>query len=265
MQRKNRYQKYIFLLVLCFLCIFPQTVSAKDKNLNKNSSITLSDSESYTSSESYTWMQYKAPADGYLTITVADAASSSDHAKGYLALYNSTKATLLSSKNIFYNTTYSNNAYWQQFTFGMVKGQTYYLRVKPENAVKISRSFKKVTDKSGALQSAALTLKKNKAKTGLMPAGVSNTDWYQLTLTKKQKIRLYYKAKTNGCYKLSVYSGSKCIGTRNVYYTSGQKKLTICQYQKSTGKTFGMEKGIYYVKIEKADTLTSGYYTLKCK
>lgn len=265
MQIKNTAQRCVFLLVLCFLCILPQKISAKEANFTKNSSVTISQAECYATSGSYTWIQYKASADGYLTVQASDLSSGTEPAKGYIALYNSTRTTLLSPKTIFYNTTYSKNPYWCKFQFGLLKGQTYYLRIKAENAVKLSCSFKKVSDKSGALQTNALTLKKDKKKTGLIPAGVSNADWYKLKLTKKQKIRLYYNAKTSGSFRISIYSEAKCVGTKTVYYTSGEKKLTLCQYQKSTDKTSGMEKGTYYVKIERADATSSGYYTIKWK
>ncbi len=263
MKVRNLYKQFIVLTVLCFLCMLPQKVSAKEASFTKNSSVTISESESYAASGSYTWIKYKASADGYLKVQASALEGSTDGAKGYIALYDSTKAKLLSSKTIFYNTTYSSNPYWCKFYFGLSKGQTYYLRIKAENGVKLLRSFQKVSDKSGALQTSALTLKKNTSKTGLIPAGVVNTDWYQIKLTKKQKIRLYYNAKTSGSFKISIYSGTKCIGTRNVYFTSELKKLTLCQYQKSTGKTTGMEKGVYYVKIERTDTTSSGYYKLK--
>lgn len=263
MQIRNIFKKCILLLILCFLCMLPQEVSAKEASFTKNSSVTIAENESYAVSGSYTWIKYKASADGYLTVSASDVVSGTENAKGYIALYDSTKTKLLSTKTIFYNTTYSKNPYWCKFTFGLVKGQTYYLRIKAENAVKLSRSFKKVSDKSGALQSSALTIKKDKSKTGLIPAGISNTDWYRIKLTKKQKIRLYYNAQTSGSFRISIYSGTKCIGSRIVYYTSEQKKLTLCQYQKSTDKTSGMEKGVYYVKIERADAASSGYYKIK--
>ena len=84
-----------------------------------------------------------------------------------------------------------------------------------------------------------------------------------MKLTKRQRLRLYYNAKTNGSFKLSVYSGSKRIGSRNLYYTAGQRKITLYQKKMSDKKQTGMNPGDYYIKIERANTVSSGYYKIK--
>lgn len=256
-------------ILFCLMCFLPLRVSAADKekereyDFNENKTVTVSDKRSYAATEKYTWLKYKPAADGYLTITVSDAQGAEEAAKGYIALYNSKKTGLLSSNAIFYNTTHSKNRFWYQFTFGMLKGQEYYIRIKAENAAEFSRAFTKVKDVSGISRIKAKNLKKNKARMGLIPAGVSNTDWYQINLTQKQKIRLYYNAKTSGSFKLSVYMGTRLIGRKNIYYTSGQRKLTLCQRKGSSTKKSGMNAGKYYIKIERANTTSSGYYKIK--
>ncbi len=227
----RRYRRYMFFVLVCMVCIVPRIVSADDRvkekekeyDFNQNKNVTISNQKSYESSGAYTWLKYKAAADGYLTVRISNPAGAVSHARGYLALYNSTKGTLLSSKSIFYNAAHSQNAYWHTFTFGMREKQEYYIRVRAENAVSISRTFTKTNDKSGALQSKALKLKKNKMKTGLIPAGISNTDWYKIKLTKSQRLRLYYNVKnqrlfsddylrriqTNRCEKDVLYFGDK--------------------------------------------------------
>lgn len=267
---KKKPQSFFLVLfaAFCILCMVPETALAAEKeyNFNKKTTVTIAESDSHGVSGNYTWLRYKPSADGYLTVTMSDPDNFASHAKGYLALYNQTKGTALSSKSIFYNTEHSKKAYWYKFAFGMQKGQTYYLRIRSENAVKITRTFKKTNDKSGSTREAALTLKKNKTKTGLIPAGVSNADWYKVKLTKKQKIRFYYNAKVSGVsgsFKLSVYSGNKLMASRNFYYTANQRKYTLCWQNKTTGKTEGMEAGTYYIKIERANSTSSGYYKIK--
>lgn len=267
MARKILQKSCIMFLMVCLLAAIPQQIYAEEKTFDFNNvkEVTLLDQESYGTTEGYTWIQYKPAADGYLTIKVSALTGATDSATGYLTLYDSTKKRVLSSKSIFYNTKNSENAYWYQIIFGLQKDQIYYIRVKALNGVKITRSFKKVNDKSGQSQVSAIELKKKKVKTGLITADSSTADWYKIKIDKSQKIHLYYNAKTSGSFRVSVYSGKKRLGSRNIYYTKGYKKITIYQYQSSTGKNVGMNPGEYYFKIEKADSLSSGYYKIKWK
>ena len=266
---RKKYKICIVSVMLCFLFFLPQNIFAADSDkskekeydLNKNKTVTISETASYANSDKYTWLKYKPAADGYLTVDVSVSEESAGDAKGYLALYDSTKTRLLSSSTIFYNTAHSDNSYWYKFIFGLQKDNVYYIRIKSEGAVEFTRKFTKVKDVSGVSRAKAKKLNKNKVKTGLIPAGVSNVDWYRIELTKKQNLRLYYNAKTSGSFKLSVYMGTKQIGTRNIYYTSGQRKLTLSL--KVNGKKSGMNAGKYYIKIERANTMSSGYYKIK--
>ncbi len=265
---RNKFQIYIVAAVFCILCMVPKTVFAADTeyDFNKKKTVSITEKNCYAESGNSTWLKYKASADGYIKVQIKTPEGAAAPSKGYLALYSSTKRTILSEKAIFYNAANSGNPYWNRFIFGVKKGQTYYIRVRGENAVNLSRKFTKVNDKSGSTQTKALNLKQNKAKTGLIPAGTYNVDWYKIKLTKKQKIRLYYNAKvsgTSGSFKLSIYSGKKLQSVKNIYYTAAQRKITICRYHPSTRKTSALEAGTYYIKVERANTTSSGYYKLK--
>lgn len=268
MAMRKKYQYFILLAAFCVLCMIPKTVSAVEKeyDLNKKDTVTISKKNSYGASGNHTWLRYKPSADGYLTIKMSDPKNAQSHASGYIALFNQTKQTALSSKAIFYNTEHAKNAYWNKFVFGVQKGQTYYLRIQGENAVKITRKFTITNDQSGATRETARNLKAKAAVKGLIPAGVFNADWYKIHLTKRQRISFYYDAKvsgTGGSFKVSVYSGTKLIASRNLYYTSGQRKFNICRQNKTTKKMTGMEAGTYYVKIERANVSSSGFYKFK--
>lgn len=261
---------FLVFATLCIFSLLPVTVLAADTeyDLNKKKTVTITDRASYDASGKYTWLKYQPKSDGYLTLRISNPSGALENAKGYLALYNSTKGSLLSSKTIFYNMANSKNAYWRKFTFGLRKGQVYYIRVKSDNAVKLAREFKKVKDKSGSLKTNAYSLKKNKTSVGLIPAGSVNADWYKINLTKKQKINLYYNAKisgTGGSFRISVYADKRLIGVRNIYYTSSQRRITLCQYNKTTRKTTSLNTGVYYLKIERANLTSSGYYKIKWK
>lgn len=249
--------------IFFLLALVPQQVHGADKSFNKTAAVTLTDKESYSAAKDYVWIKYKPSADGYLTIRASDASAGSSGAKGYLALFDSTKKQILSSKSIYYHTGNTKNPYWFKITFGLRGKQEYYIRVKAQNAVTLSATFQKVNDKSGDLQSTALEIKAKKKKTGLFPAGTTTADWYKLTLKKAQKLHLYYQARTSGSFRISIYAGTRRLAARNIYYTFKQQKLTLYRLQNSTGKKLGMDAGVYYIKVEKADVTSSGYYTLK--
>ncbi len=265
---RKSYKLCMMLLLFGFLCMLPNSIHAADKkkeqefDFNSNKTVTVSEDKSYAQTEKYTWLKYKAAADGYLTVEVLDPDGAYENAKGYLALYNSSKTSLLSSSSIFYNTANREKSIWYKFTFGMLKGQEYFIRVRSENAVGLTRSFTKVKDVSGPTRIKAAKLKKNKLRTGLIPAGVTNADWYLIELTKKQNLRLYYSAKTNGSFKLSFYMGAKRIASRNIYQTAEQQKLVL-RLKKTSGKQSGMNPGKYYIKIERANSTSSGFYKIK--
>ena len=255
----------ILFAVFILICIVPKPSFASDRsvNFNKKKSVVIKEADCYAKSGNYTWLRYKPSANGYLSVKASTPQNALSFSKGYLALYDSTKSRVLSSKQIFYNTMHSGTAYWSPFIFGLEKGNVYYIRVKGENAVAFSRKFTKVSDKSGASYTSALSLKKNKMKTGLIPAGVSNADWYKITLTKQQNLRLYYNAKTHGKFKLTLYYGTQPVGVRYVYYTQKLQKIIFSMtYQ---NKKIGMRPGTYYVKMERENASSSGYYKLKWK
>lgn len=262
---KNIYRKYLFLLLFCVLCMLPQQIYAEDKEIdfNKKKKVAITDTESFTATNSYVWLKYVPKADGYLTIQVTDAENGIANATGYVTLYDSAKTTVLSSKSIFYNTTYRNNAYWNKFSFGLVKDQTYYFRIKADNAVTLTRKFTKTKDKSGDVSGSALELKKNKYKVGMIPAGISDVDWYRIQLTKPQKLQLYYNVKTNGSFRIFIYYGSQLIGTRNIYHTPKARKIIFSL--KTNDKKTGMKTGTYYIRVERNTTDSSGYYKIKWK
>lgn len=189
----KKYRGCIIFMVICLLSLFPQRINAAETekvyNLNKKKTVTISDEDSYEESGKYTWLKYKASADGYLRVQISapetEELEDGERTAGYIALYNDTMTRLLSSKSIFYNTAHSDNKYWSRFFFGMQKGRTYYIRVKAENKVKFTREFQKVKDRSGNSRKTAKKLNKNKSRKGLICAGVSKADWYKIELTKK--------------------------------------------------------------------------------
>ena len=258
------------LAIFFLLFMLPQMAFAADKekqkekeyNFNEEKTVVISEEKSYAVSDEYTWLKYKSSADGCLTVQVSDPDGTQGGARGYIALYNSTKSRALSPNTIFYNTAHTAKNIWRTFTFGLSKGQEYYLRIRAENAVQITRKFTKIKDVSGISRAKAKKLNKNKARTGLIPANSSAADWYRIDLAKKQKIGLYYSANTTGSFKMTVFAGKRRLGSRNISYTAGQK-VTIMQSEGQNDKKKGMPPGKYYIKMEQANALASGSYKLK--
>lgn len=246
-----------------------QEQKIKDKSFNKNKNITIRPEETFNNAREYIWISYQPKSDGYLTIQNVNVGNV--QANGYLALYNKTKNVVLSSKSIAYSGKYSgkNSAanYWTRNVFGLRKGETYYIRVKAFTVVTLKSSFKKLEDKAGALQTKALNIKQNKKKTGLIPAGGTTPDWYKITLKKNQKLKLYYEINTKGSFRLSFWSGRRRLASR-VLSSLGEQKMTIAVEKTDTKgrKVYkALPKGTYYVKMEPASSLSSGYYTLRWK
>lgn len=262
---KRKYYRGILVMLIYLFCVFPETASAAEQeyDLNKHNRIIIAQSESYAASGRYTWLKYVPSEDGCLTIHISSPENSAGNATGYIALFNSTKSSRLSSKAIFYNTAHQNNPFWYEFTFGLRKNQTYYVRVRGDNAAAVSAAFTKINDKSGSSKEKAKVLKKNKTRTGFIPAGASKTGWHKIKLTKKKRLRLYYSAKTSGSFRMTIYRGKQVIGRRNIYYTSGERKIVLYQYSTATKKKTGMKKGNYFITIERANAASSGSYQLR--
>ncbi|MCM1257226.1 MAG: hypothetical protein NC307_05180 [Roseburia sp.] len=274
--RKIRMEKEIkifFGIVAMMLMVVLEntTVSAADRNFNKTSTISISDAEAHYVSGKYTWIKYKAPKNGYITITAQFGSRKYNVSQGYWRLYASNKKTALSESNknqLSYSVGVGNTGskYARQSIFGVKKGTTYYLRVQAYDGVKISCKFKEVKEKCAKKRSKAPILKKNKTVTGLIFPKDKNKDWYKIQIKKAQYIQLFYDIKTDGKFKISICSiiGSK-LQSGKFGYTSSTRRLMIKQHNSVTNKNSKMNAGTYYIKVEPVDKYSSGYYKLKWK
>ena len=88
----------------------------------------------------------------------------------------------------------------------------------------------------------------------------------------KQKIRISVEVQSNGVYStdgitLSLYkSNGSRIGSPCKFYRTYPKDV-ITAYMKNslTGKTYGMDKGTYYIKMERSSSTSTGAYSLSWK
>lgn len=190
------------------------------------------------------YFKFTAVNSGYIT-------TYGDKSAGYyqVALCNSSKKALSGNTYLGYNPTY-----------GVKKGTTYYIKVVSSYNSSGGYTFKlvnnKISEKSGSKKSKAVTIKKSTTKKGTIVAGSSQTDWYKFKLTSKKSVKIYLKGHTNDQLKITVYKGSKKIGSRIFYYSDASRTL------ESAGK---WSKGTYYIKIQRANSKSSGWYSLKWK
>lgn len=145
--------------------------------------------------------------------------------------------------------------------YGVTKGKTYYIRVTMPYAnttgfYAFSVKNSKISEKSGTKKSKAVTIKKNKTIKGTIQAGSSQADWYKFKLTSKKKVIINMKGCTNSQLKIIVYKGSKKI--KSFIYDNSKESLLL----KSSGK---WSKGTYYIKVQRANSYSSGWYSLKWK
>lgn len=283
MEKKLNFLKkswLMFCVILFLLGCFPSEVSAANRDFNKKSTVEISEKKDYSHTKSYTWLKYKAPENGYITIKaknrrksespkqpeeqdakaadVTETDTTDDDAvscaKGSVRLFDSKKKSALSSR-YQYDTDDKVSAH--TVVYGVKKKETYYLRVNAKGAVAFQLKFTKVNESSGSVKSKAKELKKNKQVRGIIAAGDKTADWYKLKVPKKQTLHFYYAGKANEKLRFT-FSGTY-IKTTSRYVTRGNTKLM------HTYSAERVQPGTYYVKVERSDSQSSGYYILKWK
>lgn len=256
----------IFCLILIFGGVLPSRKVRASENFNSNPTVTIPEEKSYSVTGAYTWIKYKAPKNGYITVAAEFGSRKYNRSEGYWRLYASNKKTALSEKNIPYSVGVYNTGskHARQSIFGVKKGTTYYLRVQAYDGVRISCKFKEVKEKCGNKRSKAPVLKKNKSVTGLILPKDKNKDWYKIRIKKAQYIQLFYDIKSDGKFKISFCSiiGSK-LQSGKFGYTSSARRLVMKQHNSVTNKNSKINAGTYYIKVEPVNKYSSGYYRLR--
>ncbi|WP_031200991.1 hypothetical protein [Eubacterium sp. 14-2] len=272
-----------FMMVSVFAVATPQQAEAAGELSLKGkgtSTATISDEECWGATEEANFIKFKSNVTGYVTIKISNNSSLvSGGAYGYITL-NKSKTSALGQTREYFDTSKSSVYYTR--TYGVKKGSTYYFKVESVGGVKVKATVTSLNKGSNTSRGKAKTLKQNKTAKGVIIAGDKSVDWYKIKLTKKQQLKLSYSAKTNGL----------AVSNSSAYCTSGIK-VTLC---KSNGKPFisgsnnydamnlkypkdtttyflenqygarsGINPGTYYVKVERYNKTSSGYYTLKWK
>ena len=265
----NRIVSFVLAAVMMLSVIAvigPETVSAAEFSINGSGSVTITDLDTYNAyyANEDQWIKYTAPksGNGYVKFTIECASDMGldNYSDGTWCLFDRNKKQISTIDKFDTSQTAS---YFKSIIFGVQKGKTYYLRVDNYPGVKVTAKFTKVTEKSGASKKKAVNIKKGKTVKGTILAGSKTADWYKFKLTKDQYVKISYSAKTNRGIRFTVYNGSKSIGSVSQSYAS---EKTSSQYivNARTNKKLKVKKGTtYYVKVERYDTNSSGYYTFK--
>lgn len=200
------------------------------------------------------YFKYKAAKTGKVTVTFSYEYGS------YLTLTNSKKKAL--SDEEWVSTGTNNNKY----VFAVKKGVTYYFKVSTNgtsgttaagngNLHTINVKNTAVSAKGGSSKKKAATIKYNKTVKGLISAGDKTAKWYKITLKSGKKPAFILNGNVTGTLKVQILNKrGKVITTSN---WSGVKS----QYN-SWGS---WKKGTYYIKVTRANSLSSGYFTIKNK
>lgn len=216
---------------------------------NRNTTITYY-TGNYSSSAPDLYIKYKAPANGYLTLTA-------NSGSGYVTLCNAKKKALSTKDTI--HSEYTNN----KSVYGVKKGTTYYVKVNSyENTFALNLKTTAISEKSGASKKKAKTMAVNKNVKGTIVAGTKTADWYKIVLTKSSRVTINVKSSSNGNLKISVYKGSSSYGSGSMSGINYSNQfISVNKY--NTSQRVRWTKGTYYVKVERGNSTSSGYYTLK--
>lgn len=250
------------VMAVSVLTVMPEEVSAADYTIGGSGTqkITISDAESYYATYDYAWINFKPAATGYVTFSVSNASTLDNYANGSWGLFDTNKKQISTIDT--FNTS-KDESYFKNNVYGVQKGKTYYLRVGAVVGASITAKFTKVSEKSGSKKSKAKTIKKGKTVKGVIVANSKASDWYKFKVTKDQYLKISYSAKTNYGIKMTLYEGSRTLGSVNPNYTSTKTKSTYVVNYYTNKKTKVKAGTTYYVKVSRYNANSSGYYTLK--
>ena len=205
----------------------------------------------------------KPAKSGYIKVTLKERGYSSS--SGYVTLLNKNKKAV-SKKLSFISGSSTSKA-----VFGVKKGVTYYIKVANCSGSS-SKAFVYETKFSNVKATVRSNTKKSKAKkltrkasyiSTVMPANnKSGNQWYKFKVTKKRKTVIKVDAKNlvSGTTKISVYAGSKFIGSSTI---SNGRGGDVNAFTVTNSTTYGKaNSGTYYVKIHKSQK-ANGVYKIK--
>ncbi|WMJ86687.1 PPC domain-containing protein [Anaerocolumna sp. MB42-C2] len=175
--------------------------------------------------------------------------------------YSSYVTLLSSSKKALSDKTYSSLAN-SNVCFAVNKG-TYYLKVESSAELfRVKYTFKAISDGSGTSKAKAKKLTAGKSLAGIVTATdkTGKVDWYKVTLTKSQAVKITFTGSvSSGKIKLDFYGGGISGSITETLDTVDEDASFAAETLTSTK----LPKGTYYIKITKGTKNTSGFYNIK--
>lgn len=264
-------------LLLLLLFGVPKEIQAENLSFAGKGTSTVTITEKKNTGDGYdVWIALRPRVSGYVSIVAKPnattgesqdyGANKSSYMYGWLELCNKSK------KRISYAgryDLYKDDARYNTIVFGVKAKETYYIRADSYCGVDLTATVKPIKRAAGTTQSKAALLKKGKTVRGYLPAGKKTVDWYQLPLKKSGQVKLIYTAQTDGSDIKITFCGSN--GER--FHTEAQDTVSRnvpSNWMKlyrvaSSGKRKGLAPGTYYVRVERENEYSNGYYTLRWK
>ena len=294
MKKRKKYNKIVSFLLLAVMIISivtiatPQQVKAAgDKKFKGKgtSTVTITDDECLKPigykdyvTQNYNYIKFKPGVTGYITIKITSNSNFDpswcygsikfgeneiNHSKGI-----SSSFYALSNHRPFHPYEYTR-------TYGVRKGKTYYFKVQSYGGIKIKATVTAVKKGTNNSRAKAKTLEKNATVKGIILTDENKVDWYKIKVTEKQKIKLIYNTKTSG-FPNHTISPKEHDGIKITFcksngkpFSSDNNNYILAEPGKSSGtsvisgKQTYIRPGIYYIKVERNNEVSSGYYTLK--
>lgn len=269
------------MMVSVFAVSTPEQVQAAGELSFKGSgksSVTISDDDCTYFTKNITYIKLKPTTTGYVSIKLSDKSNlvgatsgAPVPAFGSIALCSNNKKNISTFEK--YDTTAGDPSWHSTRTFGVKKGKTYYVAVNSTGGVQVTATIKKATKGSNNSKGKAKKLPVNKKVNGLILAGENKADWYKISVTKQKQVKITLTGKTNGdtdyngikftFYKKNgktKYTSNASDHVSPVNPSTWYQALKINPY---TRQEFGIDKGTYYIKVERYNKTSSGFYTLK--
>lgn len=242
------------------------TVTYAPTKTTTSSSTLKSNKDFYASVSGSGYRYYKVTTVGNRKLTISFPWGDGTNSKYKVKIMDSKKKKTLSGV-----TTVSSSIDYT--TFGAVPKGTYYVAVSTatDSCYSIKVKQTKVTENSGSSKSKAKSISKGGKKKGLVTATQSKTsaDWYKIKVNSNQAVNLdvYTETGGSGGIKITVYSGSKSMGSSEFYNGSSPDSYSgrLELYTTINGVHMGyLQKGTYYIKVTKYGS-GNGYYEIQWK
>ena len=201
---------------------------------------------------------YKATKTGYLTI----------NKKNLVNIAASMSISFFDSKGKKITDFSSDHDISGKIAFPVKKGQSYKIQVgvlkEGQQFYQMKFDFVSLSEKSASSKGKAQTVKLKKNTKGMIYAEepVNTQDWYKISLTKSQQLKITYSGGTiSGSIDIIIYDKNmKKLGT---YHVMPMTDNTVTKTIKNAQKGSKLPKGTYYIKVVKERKQTAGFYSFK--